>query len=111
MRTSRRSASLERAVSTMKDVAVLGAGPAGCATAISLARRGYSVVLIERSEYHGDRVGETLPPAICRPLASLGVWDLFRTGHHSASFGIHSAWGQHDLHVNDFIFNPYGHGW
>lgn len=98
-------------MSAVKDVAVLGAGPAGCATAIALARRGYSVVLIERSAYQSDRVGETLPSAVRRPLASLGVWDLFLAGNHTASFGIHSAWGRPDLYVNDSIFNPYGHGW
>jgi flavin-dependent dehydrogenase len=94
-----------------KDVAVLGGGPAGSATALTLARRGYSVVLIERSNYETLRVGETLPPAIKKPLARLGVWKAFLADHHSPSFAIHSSWGRDQLYVNDFIFNPYGSGW
>ena len=93
------------------DVAVLGGGPAGCATALALAHDGYSVVLVERSAYDKVRVGETLPPAVQMLLRSLGVWGHFVRDAHSASPGIHCAWGQPDLHENDFIFNPYGMGW
>jgi flavin-dependent dehydrogenase len=93
------------------DVIVVGGGPAGSATALSLSRRGYSVAMIERSGYADTRVGETLPPAIRKLLVGLRVWDQFVAGNHSPSFGIHSAWGQAELYANDFIFNPYGTGW
>ncbi len=100
------------AVATLAtDVAVLGGGPSGCATALSLARSGYLVVLIERSEYQSYRPGETLPPEIREPLVTLGVWTRFLADNHSPSFGIHSAWSQDCLCRNDFIFNPYGPGW
>ena len=36
------------------DVAVIGAGPAGSATARSLARSGYRVALVERSRFDGN---------------------------------------------------------
>jgi flavin-dependent dehydrogenase len=94
-----------------KDVVVLGGGPAGSATALALALRGYSVVLIERSDYRSQRVGETLPPAIKNPLTSLRVWEKFLADRHFPSFAIHSSWGQDRLYVNDFIFNPNGAGW
>jgi len=94
-----------------QDVAVLGGGPAGCTTALALVRRGYSTVIIERSEYESPRLGESLSPAIRKPLAVLGVWDRFLSDSHSHSFGIHSAWGQDHLYINDFIFDPYGPGW
>jgi flavin-dependent dehydrogenase len=93
------------------DVIVVGGGPAGSATAISLSRRGYSIAMIERSGYADTRVGETLPPPIRKLLIGLRVWDQFVAGNHSPSFGIHSAWGQAELHSNDFIFSPYGNGW
>jgi flavin-dependent dehydrogenase len=93
------------------DAAVLGGGPAGTAVAIDLARRGYSVVVIERSDYDGARIGETLPPSVQPLLVSLGVWDRFLEEKHSASFGIRSAWGRDKPTENDFIFNPYGVGW
>lgn len=93
------------------DVAVIGGGPAGAAIALGLLNRGYSTVVVERSDYSGARIGETLPPAIQPLLISLGVWDQFVAGKHSPSFGIRSAWGGEVLHDNDFIFNAYGAGW
>jgi flavin-dependent dehydrogenase len=93
------------------DVAVVGGGPAGAATALALRSSGFSVVVLERSDYRNVRVGETLPPAVQPVLASLGVWEPFIAENHSPSFGIRSAWGQDDLYDNDFIFNPYGRGW
>ena len=90
---------------------MLGGGPAGAATALALARLGYPVIVIERSDYNAVRIGETLPP-IARPLlVSLGVWEEFLAQNHCQSFGIHSAWGQSEVYANDFIFNPYGNGW
>jgi flavin-dependent dehydrogenase len=93
------------------DVVVLGGGPAGCAAAIELARLGCSVVVIERSSYDAPRIGETLPPMSRTLLEDLGAWDRFLQDGHQPAFGICSAWGQADLNENDFIFNPYGHGW
>ena len=93
------------------DAVIVGGGPAGAATALALARRGYSAAIIERSDYRHTRIGETLPPAVQPLLVQLGVWDQFLAEKHSPSFGIHSAWGRDDLYDNDFIFNPYGSGW
>jgi flavin-dependent dehydrogenase len=92
-------------------VAVLGGGPAGAATALTLARLGCSAILIERTYYNTVRIGETLPPKVSSLLVSLGVWEEFFAQNHCRSFGIHSAWGQAELYANDFIFNPYGNGW
>ena len=93
------------------DAVIVGGGPAGAATALALARGGYSAAIIERSNYHQTRIGETLPPAVQPLLASLGVWEAFLAQEHSRSFATRSAWGKADLYDNDFIFNPYGSGW
>jgi flavin-dependent dehydrogenase len=93
------------------DVAVLGGGPAGAATALTLGRKGYSVVVVEQSDYRNVRIGEMLPPAARPLLVSLGVWDRFLAENHSPCFAIRSAWGQPHLYHNDFIFNPHGSGW
>jgi flavin-dependent dehydrogenase len=90
---------------------VLGGGPAGAATALRLVRNGYSVVLVERSDYASSRVGETLPPAIQPLLGQLGVWEPFMEQKPAPSFGIRSAWGGPELRTNDFIFSAYGSGW
>ena len=93
------------------DVAILGGGPAGAAAAITLARAGRAVAVIEKSRYDQPRLGETLPPAARPPLARLGVWEQFSAAGHAPSPGVLAAWGEAELHQNHFIFNPYGHGW
>ena len=90
---------------------VLGGGPAGAATALSLALGGCSVALAERTDYAGDRAGETLPPAIQPLLIQLGVWERFLEQKPALSFGVRSAWGRVELRSRDFIFSPYGPGW
>jgi len=47
----------------MTDVVVVGAGPAGSATALFLARRGYAVTLLDRAAFPRDKAcGEYLTP-------------------------------------------------
>ena len=93
------------------DVAIVGGGPAGTTTALALARRGYSVVVVERSNYQGVRIGETLPPVIAKLLGELGIWERFVRQGHRPSYGTRFAWGNPDLRENESIFNPYGTGW
>jgi geranylgeranyl reductase family protein len=56
------------------DVAVVGAGPAGSAAAISLARRGYSVALIDKERFPREKLcGDFLNPINWPLLRELGV--------------------------------------
>lgn len=58
----------------MRDVVVAGGGPAGCAAAIHLARRGRDVVVIDRSGSAARKsCGEGLFPGGVAALRSLGV--------------------------------------
>jgi flavin-dependent dehydrogenase len=92
------------------DVAIVGAGPAGAATALALSRLGVSSALIDRFDAR-PCVGETLPPTIRKRLIELGVWERFVAANHSPSFGTRVRWGHSAPSDNDFIFNPYGTGW
>ena len=58
------------------DVVVIGAGPAGCATAIRLAESGHDVVLLEREAGVPDEdrtSGECIPPSTQVELELLGI--------------------------------------
>lgn len=55
------------------DVAVIGGGPAGSATAIACAARGLRVRVFEREATGGERPGDTLHPGVEPLLAQLGI--------------------------------------
>ena len=58
------------------DVLIAGAGPAGAATAIRLARRGLAVVVVDRAVFPRDKIcSEYNGPEVVRHLAALGVLD------------------------------------
>ena len=59
---------------TTVDVIVVGAGPAGAATAILLAERGWSVTLLDKAAFPRPKIcGEYLSPEAARVLDRLGV--------------------------------------
>ncbi len=93
------------------DVAVLGAGPAGLATALALRRSSnLRVVVLERSSCPPIRVGEILPPSVIEPLSALGLWQDFLASRPLPSAGVAAWWsgGRVDW---DYIRVPFGSGW
>jgi len=93
------------------DVAVLGGGPAGAATALLLARAGLRVLLLEKTRYEGLRPGEMLAPSAQARLEVLGVWDSFQEAGHLPVAGLVSVWGGAEPCEQDFLFLPHGRGW
>jgi len=95
------------------DVAIVGGGPAGSATALALRAHApsLSVALIETSRYESPRIGETLPPPARQMLEHLGVWEAFRAQGHREVFGTRAVWGTRCPLDNDFIYVPGGTGW
>jgi flavin-dependent dehydrogenase len=98
---------------TTWDVVIVGAGPAGAATAITLARFGQRVLLVEERVSTRVKLGESLPPT------SIGLVNhflgdpegpeqnlpgLFRTA------GNVSLWATEEADVADFFFTPSGFG-
>jgi 2-polyprenyl-6-methoxyphenol hydroxylase-like FAD-dependent oxidoreductase len=92
-------------------VIIAGGGPAGAATALSLARAGISCLLLDKSVPYQFKIGEGLPPAGKRMLNDLGLWDRFCEGPHLPSYGNESSWGDDTIFGNNFIHDPDGHGW
>jgi menaquinone-9 beta-reductase len=78
------------------DVAIVGAGPAGSATAISLAQRGYRVALLDRAVFPRDKLcGDFLNPINWPVLDDLNVGDDLLALPHAkvAQFRISAADG------------------
>lgn len=93
------------------DVVVVGGGPAGSATAITLANRGLRVALLDAGAGQGIKIGEGLPPAAKPLLRELGVLERVEAGPHLPCVGNQSAWGGEELTFSDFIRDPQGNGW
>ncbi|MDT4988561.1 MAG: menaquinone-9 beta-reductase [Micromonosporaceae bacterium] len=56
------------------DVIVVGAGPGGSTTAFHLARHGFDVLLLEKSEFPREKVcGDGLTPRAVKQLVKMGV--------------------------------------
>src|SRR2546422_11100548 len=63
------------------DVVVVGAGPAGAATAILLAGAGHAVTLLDRARFPRDKIcGEYLSPEASRILDRLGALKAVEAG-------------------------------
>ena len=74
------------------DVVILGAGPAGCATALALRKQGLErALIVDRAHPAVFIPGESATPDIAAVLATLGL-DLERLGA-LPYFGNLSAWG------------------
>ncbi|MFI6005777.1 NAD(P)/FAD-dependent oxidoreductase [Streptomyces sp. NPDC051366] len=93
------------------DVLVAGAGPAGAATALALARSGADVVLVHPGTVPGWRVGESLAPTARPLLERLGILDRVTHGPHAPCYGSRSGWAGTELAASDSIRDPYGAGW
>jgi flavin-dependent dehydrogenase len=89
------------------DVAVIGAGPAGSAAALHLARDGWSVLLADTGEARAAR-GETLLPAARLALERLGVWEAFEQAGHPVCAGGRAVWGGAEETDLRHVFDPYG---
>jgi len=98
---------------TTWDVVIVGSGPAGAATAVTLAKYGQRVLLVEKRGSPSFKLGESLSPASIGLVRHfLGnpespeqqLPGLFRTA------GNISLWGTEQAEIADFFFTSTGHG-
>jgi flavin-dependent dehydrogenase len=80
------------------DVIVIGAGPAGSATAHHLASAGVDVLLVEKSSFPREKVcGDGLTPRAVRQLLGMGI-NIEQPGWIK-NYGLRIVGGGHQLEV------------
>ena len=77
----------------MHDVIVIGGGPAGSTAATLLARRGFSVLLLEREKFPRFQIGESLLPYNNDLFDRLGVTDQLKHGDFFPKYGAYFVTG------------------
>lgn len=92
------------------DAVVVGAGPAGCAAALGLARAGGRVVLYDRKPPSGCKPGEIVEPTVRIALAELGLVTAFDALNSLTLAGNVSLWDSDTPVEFDGTISPYGHG-
>ncbi|KAI0027077.1 hypothetical protein K488DRAFT_91373 [Vararia minispora EC-137] len=103
------------------DVIIIGGGPAGCATALSISQIDSSkllrILVIDDTECIAHKIGESLPAAARLALVTLHP-DLLRRltqdttdGRHEVCTGTASSWSSPKLHETFALMSPYGSGW
>ena len=75
------------------DVVIIGAGPAGSAAALELARAGLDVVVIDKTEFPRFRIGESMLPHTQRIMEELDLMDRVRTLPHMVKRGLEIEFG------------------
>lgn len=93
-------------------VIIIGGGPAGTTSAISLLNQGVKDILIlEAGAYDKFVIGESIPPQSKNILSQLGIYSDFLKENHLPSYGVCSYWGNGKRGYNDTVLSPYGSGW
>jgi flavin-dependent dehydrogenase len=82
------------------DIIVIGGGPAGATTAGLLAKSGRRVMVLDRERHPRYHIGESLIPAVMRPMAELGLTELMDNRGFERKYGGSLVWGNNKIPWN-----------
>jgi flavin-dependent dehydrogenase len=91
-------------------VLIVGGGPAGIATAITLHAKGIHCCVVEAHKTPIRKSGEAIPPNAKPLLKQLGILSLVEANEHKVYYGNKSCWGSDQLEQKEFISDRLGHG-
>ena len=94
----------------LADVLIVGAGPAGTSTALSLLRQGITVAIVASNREPVSIPVDVLSPELKAEFASLGIQSETWTHLGVACHGIDAAWGGTLPVSYSFLQHPYGDG-
>ena len=92
-------------------VVIIGGGPAGVATSLTLSARGIKHLLVEAQKEPQRKPGEALPPNAKPLFRQLGIDHLMEHPAHLPYYGNQSVWKGATLQTEDFIKEVHGHGY
>lgn len=96
------------------DVIIIGAGPAGCATACKLNTDDMRVCLIDEVDRKSFKVGGALPAKALPLLNTLGIRelsDILRSNEYSSYIANISSWGSEEWNDTDNLTHDKKGGW
>ncbi|WP_299245830.1 NAD(P)/FAD-dependent oxidoreductase [uncultured Aquimarina sp.] len=92
-------------------VVIVGGGPAGIATSLTLSSIGISNCIIEATIEPTKKCGEAIPPNAKPILKQLGIQHLIEHPRHIKYYGNKVCWGSEDLEQKEFIRGIHGYGY
>ena len=90
---------------------IVGGGPAGIATAITLHAKGIRCCIVEAHKTPVRKSGEAIPPNAKPLLKQLGIFSLVENKKHKVYYGNKSCWGSDQLEQKEFISDRLGSGY
>lgn len=98
-------------MATDLDLVILGAGPAGCATALAAIAAGVErVAILDRPARQTFRIGESAAPDVVAKLRQLGISDDLEARGHRPYYTNLSLWAG-ERRFDDFLHRSTGDGW
>ncbi|MCK4492474.1 MAG: tryptophan 7-halogenase, partial [Methylococcales bacterium] len=88
------------------DVVIFGAGPAGSSAATHLAHAGFTVVILEKTQFPRPQIGESLIPHFWKFTDTLGISKAIEAEGFIAKVGGISVW---EGKTTQILFSDFGY--